>query len=547
MMESTRSSIAFQRSPRILGLLLVLFVPFVQALLYGTRVFNWLPVWSWYADPGYPYLLNGAVIINGGIPGHTDHPGTSLQWLIGIIEQITFWVHGSSSTIFIDIVRDPEGYAQIISWVLLSLYIAALLGLGYRMWRVFGTSVALLTQLLLLWTVALLGNGVFKLVPETLVLLAFLALLILLMPNFKNPRHELNAWLIVAVGVSCAVGVTSKIIFLPALILPILVLRFRDTALAVIAFMVTLVLIMLPTFSRINQMWNWYLGVLLNPGRHGGTTTSSTLDSLTNALQGISGVIRWWLPVFFLVAGSSLLLFIVSSFRKRIGRESISVAALLTASALVIAMGYKQAEPRDFLLLGPLIAVLLGVLLSLYRRTMSESLGVGVTLTTLLLGAFLAAHGIVGSIYSYPLSVNRSMERVESAKIMNQIATDRFIASAYDSWTQASALAFAEDWTNGNFARPLTNRYPEIYEYSIWDQRIYGWNAGRGRELVTCSEVIELITSKGLDIVVPGIGTVTVNESLTSIESPDGTIFVSEEQKIGPNTRFKAIGMRCSK
>ena len=544
--KSIRDGSIFQNISQNIGLLFVFGVVLSQALLFGSRLVNWLPVWSLYADPGYPYLLNGAEIINGGTPGHTDHPGTSMQWIIGIIEQITFWVQGSQESIFADIVNNPEGYAQVVSWVLLLLYLIVLLALGYRMWRFFGTSAALLTQFLLIWSVTLTGSGVFKLVPETLVLLACIALLTLLIPNLRKPRVKVHVAVVVLIGIICAVGVTSKVIFVPVFLIPILIMRWRDVATASAAFAVALIPIMFPTFSRLDQMWNWYTLVLLNPGRHGGELESSTLENLGNALQGIVGIVRWWLPVYLLIICLTLLIYVVPYLRIRIGRESLAAVALVGTSALVVVMGYKQAEARDFLLLGPLIAVTAGILLSLYRRIMSGFLRLVVALVALLFGAFLAAHGMVGSIYFYQLAESRSLERVESAKLLTEIAQDRIVAQGYDSWTEASALAFAEGWTNGKFAQPLNELYPELYEYSIFYQQVYTWNSGDGKELVTCKQIREIISTRGLDIVVPGIGTVAANEDLTEINTPDGIIGIFPEGKVGPNSRFKATEMQCA-
>jgi hypothetical protein len=521
-------------------------VPLIQVFHFGSRILDWLPVWSWYADPGYQYLLNGAVIVNGGVPGHTDHPGTSTQWLIGLIEQVTFWVSGSESSIFVDLVYSPEKYAQVVSWVFLALYIGALFFLGIRMWREFGTAVAITTQLMLLWSVSLLGSGVFKLVPETVVLLAFLTLVALLVSRLKRPRGDSSTWLIISIGVVSAAGITSKVIFLPALLLPIILLKFRDLVIAFAVFLGATMIIMFPTLPRINQMWDWYSGVLLNSGRHGGEVERSALENLLNASEGITGIVRWWNLVFISFLFLSIVLYVVPTFRKKIGPGALSLGALILTSFGIIAMGYKQSETRDFVLLGVTVAMLAGILLWLYKEVVPSREVLIVSTVVVFVSAFFAAHGIVGSTYGYPLITVRSAERVDSGKQINELATRGVVAQSYDSWTEAGALSFAEDWTNGEFAQAIAERFPDTFEYSIWDQRIYTWNSGNGREALGCVQIGDLLRDTDIFIVVPGIGTLDIDPEMKEIDSPDGTIVVSQRNSIGPNPVFRVVEMRCA-
>lgn len=534
------------REIRLLGLLAVLMVPLLQAFHFGSRILDWLPVWSWYADPGYQYLLNGAVIVNGGVPGHTDHPGTSTQWLIGLIEQITFWVSGSESSIFVDLVYSPEKYAQVVSWVFLGLYIGALLFLGIRMWREFGTAVAITTQLMLVWSVSLLGSGVFKLVPETVVLLAFLTLVALLVSRLKRPRGDTSTWLIIAIGVVSAIGITSKVIFLPALLLPIILLKIKDLVIAFVVFLGATMLIMIPTIPRMNQMWDWYSGVLLNSGRHGGEVERSVLENLLNASEGITGIVRWWSLVFISFLILSIVLYVVPTFRKKIGPGVLSLGALILTSFGIVAMGYKQSETRDFVLLGVTVAMLAGILLWLYKEIVPSREGLILSTVVVAVSAFFAAHGIVGSTYGYPLITERSAERVDSGRQINELAKRGVVAQSYDSWTEAGALSFAEDWTNGEFAQAIAERFPDTYEYSIWDQRIYTWNSGNGRDALDCLQIVDLLSDSELFIVVPGVGTLDIDPTMREINSPDGTIVVSQLNAIGPNPVFQVVEIRCA-
>ncbi len=544
--SKTHSIKTFLVSHRTLGLIFVMLGPVIQAMFFGLRVINWVPVWSWYTDPGYVYLFNGAVIIQGGVPGHTDHPGTSTQWLIGSIEQLTYWVTGSRENLFADIVWNPESYAKVVSSVFLIVYIFATAYLGYQMWRYFGTAVAIITQFLFIWTISLMGSGVFKLVPETVVLLAFLVLLALMIPSLKNPRRGLGIAALLFIGIICAIGMTSKIIFLPALLLPIILLTIRNLMVVVLGFVVSGILIMLPTVPRLGQMWNWYAGVLLSSGRHGGQSEKNLLENLSNAAQGLTGIARWWALIYIALLALSFGFVVVSLLRKRFGLKPLSLVALVMVSFGVFAIGYKQSETRDFILIAPTIALLAGILVYLYRQLCSLRVGELVSVTSIIAASFLGAHGLVGSVYAYPLVTDRSEDRVESAQAMNDLSEIETLAQSYDSWTESGALSFGEYWSNGEFARELNERFPVIFEYSIFDQGIYSWNSGDGRRLASCPELSLLAQSTKFYIVVPSLGTLNIDPSLTKIYSKNGTISVIEKPSIGTYSTFQVMNVQCS-
>lgn len=540
---ASRTLMMRMRNP--LGLALVMLGPISQLFLFGSRIYDWLPVWSWYADPGYQYLLNGAVIVKGGVPGHTDHPGTSLQWMVGFIEQVAFWIGGVQDNLFEDIVYRPEQYSQIVSSTLLVFYLVALGALGYRMWKSFGLASATVTQLLLLWSIALIGSGVFKLVPETIVLLAFLVLITILVPQFRSPRSELSLLTAVLVGVVCAIGLTAKVIFLPALAIPIFLIGYRRMLTVGIAFLISVVVIMIPTIPRLPQMWTWFSGVVTNSGRHGGEFEFSTSESLANAMEGLAGNVRWfpYVSIFALI----LIVFLlwISRSRNKSMRDLIGILSLLTVALGIIAMGYKQTETRDFVLLAPVIGLLFGLLLFQYANLIS---GIGKLIlqsVAVMVSLFLAAHGVVGSVYSYPLLETRSKERIGSAAVMAEISQNGYLAQAYDSWTEAGALTFAEPWTNGEFAPYIAERFPLTFEFSIWDQRIYTWNGGSSRHLVTCEEINALAAEAPFSIVVPSTGNLALNSQQTEIKSPDGTMYVSPREPIGSYAHFQITGMSC--
>src|SRR6478735_6347588 len=59
-------------------------------LIFGLVIAGYMtPIYSGLQhldyDPAYQYLFNGAALMKGYGPSHTDHPGTPVQLLIGLI------------------------------------------------------------------------------------------------------------------------------------------------------------------------------------------------------------------------------------------------------------------------------------------------------------------------------------------------------------------------------------------------------------------------------------------------------------------------------
>lgn len=99
-------------------------------------------------DPDYNYLLNSLNLLLFHGPGHTDHPGTTLQeggaavilgrWLVA--STVGNWVPLQEATL-----RAPEEYLHSINIMLVLLIAAAVFFAGWQMYRASGSLLAALT------------------------------------------------------------------------------------------------------------------------------------------------------------------------------------------------------------------------------------------------------------------------------------------------------------------------------------------------------------------------------------------------------------------
>src|SRR5262249_53479095 len=128
---------------RTYGRVIVLgFVPVVIIIISTILYLFMAPYFSngeYDYDPAYVYLFNGVGLVEGFMPRHVDHPGTTLQMIIGAICYATWVIRRllsiSSDAFTIDVLHDPELYLFGISVALATLNALAVLYLGIRITR----------------------------------------------------------------------------------------------------------------------------------------------------------------------------------------------------------------------------------------------------------------------------------------------------------------------------------------------------------------------------------------------------------------------------
>src|SRR5579872_3982320 len=121
----------------------LLVVPLLVALSAGALLHLISPIYAGIVpfdyDPAYIYLFNGLGLVEGYVPHHTDHPGTPLQLLIGLV---VFVAHAAmrvigmaESDIGASVMAEPETYLAVASAVALALNVVAIFYLGLRILR----------------------------------------------------------------------------------------------------------------------------------------------------------------------------------------------------------------------------------------------------------------------------------------------------------------------------------------------------------------------------------------------------------------------------
>lgn len=548
-MDSSEAPLASKpskaRDRQLLPLAILAIPVAIQVVLIVRNVRSWTPIWAWYADPGYQYLLAGGALVSGGDSRLVEHPGLSLQWFIGTVELLSFLTLGSGS-LRSDLVERPEFYAQIVSVALGLLFVAAVAFAALRFLRFFGLVPALIFQLLLLWGLPIMAVGRFRLMPESLVLTSSVAILAVCAPVLCGFRKHFTRSEAIALGALAAVGITAKVLFAPILLLVLLLIGKRHLLAFAVAFVMPFLMFMLPTFARLDYMFNWYRGLLFSPGRQGQQGSWAPTESFVASMAALGGFVRWFVPVI----GVILLLTAIVAF---ITARSEGLPAIRPILGLLIALGFvilaslKPAEVRDFLLAIPLLAALsstvYSVALTLLRSGRELLLGIPVVA----LGAFLAAHGIVASEYLAAGNRELTATTVKDAEAVAEFVEDGHWALGYNVWTIDNALMYSIDWTPDTFGTEMQMRSPDALYFNIWGRNILGLD-GKGKfGVLDCEYLQSIQRSQGLGIIVESTGHLAANSAGGMLELQNALVEFGEVQMVADYFAYPVLTLNCPK
>ncbi len=302
-------------NPRAAAALLILPVLFLiaQTLLRNVGVPYWL--W-WNGDPSYAYLIDGIDLVRGLAPSFSDHPGTPVSCIVALV----IWLLGGPAAAF----DHAETVLSYASDIIFALDAAAMLLLGWTVWRRFGSLVpAVAAEAAPFATMLALRHGI-DVKPEPLLLCATMLLAASMVEEAMAPRRASLAML----GAAAGFGIACKVTFAPfALTAVLLPLTWRRRALFVIAAAVALVVFFAPALPKLPHMLDLYAHVTVGSGAYGsGAPTVIDFRRYPVAFEKLF----FARPIFFIVwlLGAAAL---VLARRER-GASASAGARLLVAS-----------------------------------------------------------------------------------------------------------------------------------------------------------------------------------------------------------------------
>ena len=524
----------------------------VGLIVLGYR--DWIPVWASYPDPGYSYLLAGASLVSGGAPALVYHPGTSFQLLVGVLERVTFWVFGEQ-TFFVDVVSRPEFYAQMVGVGVAAFYVLSLCAVAWRMLIAWGWLPSLVFQLMVLWGLPVIASARFQLWPESLVLSSSLLVVALLAPMMTGRNYRPHAGLVALLGAVCAIGVSSKVVFAPLILLSILVLPVRRLWIFAVSFTAMLLAVTLPLGQRAIFVWNWFSGVALSTGRHGGTSQSSAVDNFVVGHTVLSGFLRWyWLIIVILLVATTVLT--ILQFRSKTIPALPSVA-LVVALGATAALALKESQPRDLIVMVPILATIAAHLVfRIVSYTDTGRLHLPFAAVVVTLFAFLALHGLVHQDNFAKYAQSRIDLVVQDAPRVQELADSGAWGLGYNVWTPGNALMFGSndavmfgvDFSDNLLDEEIGDVYQDPLYFDVWSSQFQRISDASRLSIMSCDEVKNLVDGRkeSVGVVVESESHVRLDASGTRLLLAGGEAEFAGPEQVGGYHAYRILSLECN-
>jgi hypothetical protein len=455
-------------------------------------------------DPAYAYLFNGLGLLQGWMPGHTDHPGTTIQELAAVtilFRWLITLLAGSRQSVADSVLSQPEVYLAAINFVLLALGAAAtVLGVLFLMRRTGRIWPALLALALMICSPNLM-ESLTDVKPEPL--LIALATLVVLLASSPIQLHRKQARFVrpMLLGGVLGAGIVTKITFAPLALFVLALPGIIDVGVAGFAAAVATALFTIPIWPELGAMLSWHLKVLTHQGQYGEgppglPPAASLLDGAWSLLYGAE-------PIFF-VAIAVLGIAVVLPVRDR-GSEPGSWRLFLIGFVIILSqLAVTTPRPAAHYLVPSLGVIVMLVPLAahfLIKRTdragmLAAAAGVLVTL------GLLAWSGIGTMLVDIANGQRAAVELQQLTEVAND-ANCRLLPY-YRFGARRYAMLFGNDFSRRAYAEGLDRLYPGYVTFNIWAECIEGFAGCRDdafvSRLIAAGRPVCLLGSVKLDM-----------------------------------------------
>jgi hypothetical protein len=423
-------------------------------------------------DPSYAYLFNGLGLLHGLMPGHTDHPGTTVQELAAItilFRWLFTFLAGSHQSVSDSVLSQPEVYLAAINIVLLVVGAAATgLGILFLTRRTGRIWPGLLVPAIMMSSPSLVGReGLVSVAPEPLSMALAILVVLLALPSVQSHQKETRFVPPMLLGCVLGAGIVTKVTFAPLALFVLALPGIVSVALAGFATAVAMAFFTIPIWPRLPVMFDFFQQMLTHlQGTYGGGPVG--LPPAASVAHGV-----WVLlhnePIIF-VAIAALGMAIILPLRDR-NPEHESWRRLFLIGLVVILCQLaittlKVAMPFARYLVPSLAVIVILTPLALHFFIKDGKLAAAAG-TLVMLG--FAAGSSVGTLQRNIAGERRPAVALQQLTDVANHANCRRLVPYYGYWGSFSpeyALRFGDLYMRGAFAEKLNQLYPDYVTFN---------------------------------------------------------------------------------
>ena len=454
-----------------LGIVTIFIIPLIITILAIQLKKATGPYWLGVnSDPSYIYLMNSLYLVNGITPIFVDHPGITLQMLGALVVKALHW-NIANNTIPDRVFSDPEYYLNAIHFVLLFSYIASLIAVGlYAFKRTKNIVFSLFVQtasFLFLTVIPMMVNVNAEAVLITVLNLYILCVLKLYF-DFEGEAHNRS---MVLFGMVCALGVATKITFLPLLIGPFILYRgLRAKLVFGFSFLISWFILTIPIIPRYGKMFHWWSGLIVYTGTHGsGERGFINIGRYTGSLWNLIRVDSFLFAI--VVCCLMIVLWGIKSQHKRDGSVAKlkKILRFLSVFSLIVVAQFLMAAKQGYVHYTTPAVGLVGLLACLLLEYVNTKFKVSDRFSMTLLSIFIVIFCFSAVRYADQLS-KRNNEIYRFSKMIYEKYKGCIICGYYRSSSPLTAMDFGDDCYGFKaYGQALQSKFPDACFYNRWN------------------------------------------------------------------------------
>jgi|GEM_PF-3559139 len=434
------------------------------------------------SDPDYAYILNGLNLNMHKLPLYSDHPGVPLTMLSAIGIRIIYWFSGSTMDIQSDVLTNPAYYEIRLQLILFLLIIAITIFTGYYIYKTTkNIYLGIVSQAIpYLFSTSLAVSSTTFMPDAMLIIILHLFLILIVQYVYKTINKKDTTkenWLF---PILCGLALSVKIIILPILVLPIILLGMNIkkilhfSGITIFSF----IIFTLPIIKQYPHMLQWFLSLFTHSGIYG--KGSATIINPETYFKNILFIITNNHLMTILMMLSLIFLFFFY-YLKRKGKLPINgilhkllIASIIT-QILSILIVSKTFDGKSYYLivtytLTALSFVILAIILIQYLKL--SKLNIAIILTCFL------AFSILTNLKNYKDDfLSRSMTKNECFEVQQFIDSHsnyNIITNNAFSLNKNYALLFGLAFSRVHEEK-LMQLYPNAYFYNVIPGKFTNW------------------------------------------------------------------------
>ena len=450
----------------ILYVILAIYIRNLQGPYYRAAFF----------DPSYAYLLNSLSIVNGEIPGHTDHPGTTVQLIGGLVIKVTALLgapRGEETNITLEVLQNPERYIEKISHVLLGIIGIAVFLFGRQVYaETKNMGFAIISQAFPLAFSTLLVH-LPRLEPEPLLIASVYLLAATLVPIATGTVSRASLPLrACTAGAIMGLGVVTKVTFAPLLLYLLVLPGLKAKLHAVIAFVGSVTILTIPIWDSIPHVVEWLVGLMTHSGIYG--TGEPGLPSVSFLLSNGAKLFKATPIVFCFIPLLLVSLLTAKKAAKFSGLYRLLVVSLL-AVTICLAITIKHYHPRYMMQSMALSGFLLFIIVLAFCRKSPHFFVFMISIMCCFL-VYNALGQTKGNLLWHQKQHNELLWLEEVAQQYGCRTVDYYTSSS-----PKYALLFGNDFVRWIYHDPLNELHPEYVSYNLWGKSFSGFQGPLSR------------------------------------------------------------------